>query len=603
MNYKTIPFISGVAKNPHPRLIPEDKCSDCKNVIFQDGRIKRRPGYVKLGSNLPLNGAVTAISWFELIGTSTTHAIVFTESDAYRYDAANATWLFITHVCNTNGANTSGSGNRTVTANVANTFSTTWSLTNTYEIGFGNANVNAINTWYSVASVDSGTVLTLAEDGPTYSTGPYCMRLCFGGDIDDRHSVALPLDNAADRILVATTGYEPIKKWDGTNTMTDLGGSPNKAKYVKFFGPAGGERLYTMWTIDTGENQPQTIEFSQVGDPEDWTAGHFQDFVMTNDEIRGCERLQSRLMLYKAQSISMMAPEGPSADDPLIIQQNVVNEVGTRSGYTIVGFDKFHIFLGSDDKVYFYDGINIEKVSTDIETDLIGAINTGKVGRSFAFHLPDDNLYVLMIPTVNDYPDRAYVFNYQTRAWSIWEFAHQMTAVGIWKDQSLMTIQDLYDSGDTYEDLYSSGIRLIDWLQVGDVPTVLFGDKDGYVYEWDKSGDDDGTEIDAYVVSRDLPLVITENGEMRNSKLLKLEVGLVAGTGELQICSSPNYGETWSPWATISLSGATSYVERVAQIIQRGRQHRFWIQNVDGANFEIESMTAGFIEAGGNIDK
>jgi len=51
-------------------LISDLEMSDCRNVYFQDGLVKKRYGYTKFGNNLPLPGPVIGSDQFYLFSGS-----------------------------------------------------------------------------------------------------------------------------------------------------------------------------------------------------------------------------------------------------------------------------------------------------------------------------------------------------------------------------------------------------------------------------------------------------------------------------------------------------------------------------------------------------
>lgn len=224
MKYKEIPMIQGIIKDFHPRMIPEDKAADGLNIMFSEGKIKSRWQYIQFGSQL--NGAVSAIINYELLSTRTKYLVVITTRDSYKYNSSTGAFEFITKNYNssddTTTATTSGSGDRTVT--ISDTVLNTAWTESVYEIGFGTNDMNAVTTWYSVSSIDSTDVLTLAEDGPSETAVDYVLRLCWSGDEDNPHSAALPYNDVdEDKIIIVANGIDAPQRWNGTGAFEDIG--------------------------------------------------------------------------------------------------------------------------------------------------------------------------------------------------------------------------------------------------------------------------------------------------------------------------------------------------------------------------------------------
>lgn len=588
MERKFLPTLAGLYKDLHRRVIPEDRLSDGVNIYFEDGKIKRRPGYSVLGQQL--SGPVTSITWYEKLGTDDKYLVATTTKDAYKYDSVNKKWDYLTPIYNTGYVSC---GSTTTVTGTSTAFSTSWPAS-VYEIKFGTNDPNAAGTpdrWYVIASVQSATEITLATAGPTATMVAYVIRRCFQNDADQPHDVAMPVKNYG-RLLVVTNGVDTPKKWNGSGYMEDLGGSPNISRYCGYFGSVGFEHLYLGWTIDGGNDQPFTLEMSNAGNPEAYGDGLYYDLLNTNDEIVGMKSLGQNIIIYKTESISVAFPTG-SADDPLQFKQNHINGIGTPTIRTVADFGNFHIFMGNDN-VYKFDGMQIIPIGTEVVNTMLHELNPGMAHRAFSLAMRNKHLYLLFIPTSADYPNKVYVYNYLDSTWTIWEFAHQMTAAGYWFSDSSETWETWDNAGTTWNDLLASGKLWTDFLSYGGEATFLFGDKDGYVYEYG-AGTDNGTQIVAGLTTRDYPL----NDPVKLFKLLQVIIGISqSGVGGLRVRASVNFGMEWSAWGYIDLAGTTEYLERVVSLLMRGQQVRLSIENVDGANFEIESIAVGFNNAG-----
>ena len=587
MERKFLTTITGIFKDLHRRIIPEDKLSDGVNLLFEDGKVKRRSGYSVLGNQL--NGPVTSLTWFELLGTASKFLVATTTKDAYKYSSADDEWTFLTAV-HTDGTVTATTAAATVTGS-ASGWSSSWPAS-AYQIKFSTSDPNASGTWYTVSAVASATSLTLTTNAPAITDGAYVIRKCWTNDEDQPHDVALPVKDY-ERLMVVTNGIEVPKKWDGgAGYFEDLGGTPNVSRYCGYFGSVGFEHLYLGWTVDTGNDQPFTLEMSDAGDPESYVEALYYDLMNTNDEVVGMKSLGQNVVIYKKESITVAWPTG-SADDPLQFKQNHINGIGTPSIRTVQDFGNFHLFMGNDN-VYRFDGMQVVPVGDAITNTMIRSLNSGKAHRAFSMKMVDKHLYGLFVPTSADYPDKGYIYNYIEDSWTIWEFAQQMTAFGYWYSDSSETWETWDDAGTTWNDLLSSGESWSDFLSYGGTPTYLFGDKDGYVYEFG-SGTDNGTNISANMTTRDYPL----NDPKQLFKLLELLIGISqSSAGALRVKASVNFGGEWSGWGAIDLAGTTEYFERIVNFLMRGTQVRFYIENMSGANFEIESLIVGFNNAG-----
>jgi hypothetical protein len=599
MKYQYLPIFKGVFRSAHKRIIPDDKLSTSTNVFFDQGKMKKRWGYSQLGTNLPLNGSITNLTWYEQLGTANKWLLAFTTRDSYRYDSSAGLWYFITQKYITGTAQCSGG--TTVTGTT-----TSWDYTNwpeeVWQIKFGTQDVNGTgtpNTWYTIDTWTDATHLELTANGPTTgSSVNYVIRRCWTDDADSPHSVCLPiLDN--DRIVVATNGWDAILKWDGTAEMETLGGSPNLARHVGFFGDSGGEQMFLGWTVDqdSGADQPCTIELSGIGDPEWWTIGEngaaYYDFLNTNDEVEGIVGIAENVAVYKSKSISIGGPTG-DVNDPFSWKQNAVQNVGTRSINTVADTGKYHIFF-ADENVYMFDGINVTPIGGEVMDEIIGSMKYDKIKRSFALCIPEYNMYILFIPVVADYPDYAYVLDYASQTWTTWQLNDYMTAGGYWYSDQSQSWSQLDTDGTTWSQLLDTGKRWNDMLSYGGKRTYVVGDSEGYVYEFGTSTSDDGVAISCDMITKDYPL----NDVKQLFNLNEVVVGFEGqSSGTIKICASIDHGVSWSEWRTIDMTSSAEYLESIVNFALRGRQVRFRIQNISGSYFEIESLNVGFNDSG-----
>ena len=142
--------------------------------------------------------------------------------------------------------------------------------------------------------------------------------------------------------------------------------------------------------------------------------------------------------------------------------------------------------------------------------------------------------------------------------------------------------------------------------------SYLLGDSDGYIYNLASDFSRDELDISGTVYDEDIACSITTkdyplNDPKHTIKICELVIGMLRFTdGDLRVRVSVDFGTNWSSWVTVpntAQSGDALYVEHIANFIQRGRQARFQIENVDGADFEIESFLIGFNEDAGRISQ
>ncbi|MCL4440799.1 MAG: hypothetical protein M1609_09500, partial [Firmicutes bacterium] len=105
--------------------------------------------------------------------------------------------------------------------------------------------------------------------------------------------------------LVITNMLDPPKKWDGTNAVADLGGTPPKGQY------AAAHKNY-LFLAQTSAN-PSRLHFSEVLNIESWPALNFIDISPNDgDWITGLLPFDDYLIITKQRSVWALVGDGTS---------------------------------------------------------------------------------------------------------------------------------------------------------------------------------------------------------------------------------------------------------------------------------------------------
>ena len=299
-----------------------------------------------------------------------------------------------------------------------------WTQQGLYQISFDSSTLESCNTWYTVDKITSNKQLTLTVDLPAAKTNSvYCLRLCYAGDEDDAWNACYPYsDYANDRIILVTnSGIDAIQKWDGTGYFKDFKNYSNRAKYVGFFGSVGYEHVVFANIYDTGSGKifEQTIEWCEAGGGLVFN-GAYAELLDSTEPIVGIVPFGSRLFIYKSGSISIGDPNPNGGNEnPFYITQNAV-EYGTPSIRTVCNTGKYHVFFSGND-IRMFDGHNYDLLSEGNSQFIVNNINREYQHRSFAFIIPEQNLYCLFLPfKPSQNCNVCIVFNYLTGSWTYW---------------------------------------------------------------------------------------------------------------------------------------------------------------------------------------
>jgi len=558
--------LKGLRYNLAGTLINDMELTDCRNIyIDKFSNLKKIEGYTAKGSNLPLNGAIMLLDQFYKTD-GTEKLIAITTDDAYYYDVSANTWKYITH-CYTTGTVSVTNSSATVTGS-----GTSWTgnVSAGDKFGVGSTDPNEITTWYTIQSVDSDTQITLASNyqGPTASGQSYCIRKLYTGDEDNLFYAEIMTD-----LFIATNYVNPIKKWTGSGTMTDLGGNPPRAKFIRKY----KDYLVLGYVFSGTTVYPQRVQWSDTGNPEEWSTGNagYQDLLEGVDWITGLEILGDRLIVFKERSIYSGYLVGTSEIFNFDLK---VSGIGTPAPASIGNVGDELIFLGWDN-IYAFNGITIEDIGEPIKDELFSTMNSEKIGNCHALIIEELDEYHLFVPSVDStYPDTEWVYNYIRKAWYR-NSRKNITRAGYYQKQSSATWDTLSGTWD------SQTARWDDRVYGALSPTNLLGDSSGYVYEWDYTVNDEaGVAIDGWFTTKDF----TMNDFVRRKYWARLDV---YGAGNSVVVDySTDEGNTWTNLGTLTLTAEMNWHKLDFRITSEKIRFRFRNNN-SGETFKIRMLT------------
>ena len=169
------------------------------------------------------------------------------------------------------------------------------------------------------------------------------------------------------------------------------------------------------------------MKYSAIGNYTSWPSDN-REYLSTKfgDQVRGFAVLKRRLYVFKDWSIHRYSFLGGTPT----FQKDSLLGIGTISYKTIQEIDiadmgKFLIFLGTDGRVYIFDGYNPPQDVSDIITyDNRSKVNLGKLNRTYmnkavGINYRDLKWYVLFYPQT-DSNTVGLIFDYSRKPLSIW---------------------------------------------------------------------------------------------------------------------------------------------------------------------------------------
>lgn len=480
----------------------------------------------------------------------------------------------------------------------AGTWDTSWPAGGQYQMGFGTTDPDAVTTWYTIQSIDTTSQLTLSVNGPVAAGVDYVIRRCYNGNYGqipvmfDSTIVVDPLTN--DSLMLCGNLYDPIKSFDGT-TFGDLSGVLYSAKYLQYY------HNHTIGAyirdLATGQAYPQSVMYSVVGNPRDWSGTGSGLTQLSSDPavITGMAMLKEHLYVFKQMSITtVMYTSSPTS--PFDFMENTA-DIGTACGRTIGIVDNNYLFFLGPDSVYMFDGVNCQNVGLGITQYLFANLNYMYLETSHAVVMRDHNLYCLFVPLGSaTTPNYCFVFDYIQRCWTIWAFADRISGTGkLAKTQFFTRWMDVPagTSWSAYPGTWG-GRRLS-----SGAPYTVLGDTAGGLHKFDDSATDNGDLITSYFVTSDFDCGDPKHAKRFLELVYAAYPDIAAAYDDLNVSCSIDYGNSYYGPVTITLQGTGDMTEHVFNTIQFGKQIRYKIENVSGGDFELEGFVVGFVPTGG----
>jgi hypothetical protein len=506
-----IPVLNNIIKDISPRKIPETSLQDGMNILFEDGYLKDRYGTYSL--IFEFTDPIKRIGLYRRMFTDIAYMIVCTTKDIYAYDETNGTFKLITRNYNTGTASSSGAA---ITISGGTLLNSEWVKQNLYQISFDSEDIDSCSTWHTVATITSGTELTLADALTTDVTdSEYCLRLCYDGDEDDSWSLVYPYDEDIDEnVMLATNGKDFVQRWAGTGQCVDLDSYTNFCKHLGYWGSTTGDHVIASGIYDTvtGYWNKNAIEVWDAGKLTmlDGATYALHDSI---SEIVGVLPLGAdSLVIYKPNSISIGAlTYAGDPSNPIRIQENYKRNLGVPCIEVVAVLESFHIFFNGRN-IYMFDGIQERMVGEGNASYIMMNINKNYAHRSFCILIAEKSLYLLFVPWGDsENPNLCIVFNYKDNTFSYWMFKDdegeelQMTSKGLFRKSYTPTWGSFidYQTGDlTSGSAVISNVSDTSFCEIGhgivgtgiqDVSTIINFDADSITM--DKTATATGTGV------------------------------------------------------------------------------------------------------------
>ena len=339
----------GVVYNLPPHQVPPNALIDGSNTYLDiDGLFKCRPGYVPLAIPGPATVSNPTLFW---------------DTDTYTWNTNPYTWQQV------------GAGGTHISGGVS------WQN--------GDSSLENIcatlGDWYSF----EGGVWTAITD----PANPQ------GGSANSPARFAV-FSQGGVYWAVGVNNVNQMRRWtSGLIQYQTLAAAPIARDILVL-----GNRLVAFNTTEIGTQYLRRARWSQFEDATLWPALNFNDMLDSADSIIGAASFgQGAAAVYGGKSIWIIQ-SNPGGDDAsafttqeLFAALNYSGPIGTAA---IVVAEGSHYYLGTDGRVYQFNGIQPQAISDPIDPAVLARINLGFGSRCHAVYLPVKRAIIFFWPAL-----------------------------------------------------------------------------------------------------------------------------------------------------------------------------------------------------------
>ncbi len=368
-----------------------------------------------------------------------------------------------------------------------------------------------------------------------------------GGDTD-RVDYAFPQIGGVRIIAYTNNANDPIRKYDGTGTDADLGGSPPKCKFLLAF----EGYLLLGYIIDGGNEYFSRIQWPDTGDPESWSPGSGSnagsvDLLQDSEELTGLGLLGDFATAHKASSIYV----GYLVSTSQIFKfDRKATGAGAICYATIQALPTGEQIFLARDGLRIFNGITAPLIESPITDELREFMNPEALSKCWSVLVRERDEVWFGIPIGGQSePETVYKYNYLTR--QVYKDARSgICAAGAFKNTvGQLTWDDLQGSWDALT------IRWNDVTILSQNPVIAFGGTTGITSKRDPLVNDDvGEAVESSWSSKDYTAVDVTGSSDDEGQIIEWQGLQVWALGNSLIVEySTDGGDSWIGAGTVTL--------------------------------------------------
>ena len=224
--------------------------------------------------------------------------------------------------------------------------------------------------------------------------------------------------------LSATGGHSFTGAAWADVTATTFDGTPNRFPVARFL-CTHHDRLWAGNILNAATRYPSRVYYSDALTPETWPASQFIDFDPNDGgEIMAMVPFGEALLVLKQHAVHLLT--GKSEDS--FQRYKVESQIGTECPEGVAVQGGMAYFFDPNTGVWAFDGAQFTSLDPAIKNYMLGGMNRTNIYRAVVW-VWDDRLYVSLPWGAAAYPNRTFVLELSTGAWTEYDYGVQAVAV------------------------------------------------------------------------------------------------------------------------------------------------------------------------------
>lgn len=477
------------------------------NAQTQDGVVKKRKGYVKLGNDVV--GVVQNIAKFESV-SGVRSTILLTTKRQYVFNLVLDLWVDITKRSTEYDIDAVSTGSKTFTISDDGDLSSTFPDGHPFYVSGSTGNDGT----YTIASTSYSApdfVVTVVETIPSATAdGGGKTVVEFTGDQDDVMNWVHGTDNNG-RKLIITNGVDTPRIWTGTDEFIDW--APTYTNFVTcktleiFF----DHLVLGNITLTGPVNNPQLLAWSDTADFNQFQTGNSGSNFLADSlgPIKTLKVLSDRLILYSSDSIAMMSFIG---GDAIFRFDQVLRESRLFGPLSIISLGFIHVLLNGSGFQIFDGSRQLKPIATLIQPTIRDNLVSERANRVFGY---DNKTEKILSFIVEDYVFIAdYSRGFENLVWDRFVYTDTPTCIGTFLVESDPVWTDFEEAWSEVEAAWDSFVSEIK------LPKIIIG-TNGEVFTQTSDTIDDGVDYSFDWQTKDF--TIPREYISRNARWLEVE--------------------------------------------------------------------------------